>query len=99
MGYLIARVGRVYGQSYRETMGMPMRAFWQWSGYTSRLLVAEAIDSLEVAVAATDSERARETFERMAKAAPNPITFTGEAKAQVNAVRDEGGFNDLRGAG
>ena len=76
---------------------MPMRAFWQFSGYCNRVLTAENIDHLQLTVTGqAGGEAAVEAMDRMAKVAPNPVKYSAHAHI-VAAVRDEEGFNALRG--
>lgn len=90
-------MSRVYGQSYQQTMAMPMRAFWQFSGYADRVLTAENIDHLMLIVTGQGGgEAAQEAMERMAKVAPNPVKYSQHAIIAATAVRDEEGFNALR---
>jgi len=91
-------VSRVYSQSYQQTMAMPMRAFWQFSGYCDRVLTAENIDHLTLIVTGqSGGEAYTEAVERMAKVAPNPVKYSQHAVIAAGAVRDEEGFNALRG--
>lgn len=76
---------------------MPMRAFWQFSGYADRVLTAENLDHLQLIVSGQDGEMAASAFERMAAVAPNPVKYTARAIMEASAVRDEEGFNALRG--
>lgn len=88
----------MYGQSYQQTMAMPMRAFWQLSGYCDRLLTAENIDHLTLIVTGqAGGEALTEAMERMGRLAPNPVKYSQHAVIAANAVRDEEGFNALRG--
>lgn len=73
-----------------------MRAFWQFSGYTDRLLTAEGIDHLHLSVAAQSPEGAQSALEGMQERAPNPIKFTAHAIVAATSVRDEEGVQALR---
>lgn len=96
MGYLVARLMRVYAQGYRETMQMPIRAFWALSGYVDRLRADEARLKLEINSASQDGEAAQSLYERLEKQAPDPVKLTGTAIMLQGAERDEAGFAELR---
>ena len=78
-------------------MRMPMRSFWQFSGYTDRLLTAENIDHLQLLVCGQDGEAAANAIKRMGEVAPNPVKYTARAIMEATSSRDEAGFNELRG--
>lgn len=96
MGYLVARLMRVYAQGYQETMQMPIRAFWALSGFVDRLRADEARLTLEINAAAQDGEAAQMLFERLETQAPAPVKYTGAAIVMQGAERDEAGFAELR---
>lgn len=88
---------RVYGMPYRETMGMPMRAFWHVSGTVPRLLAGERKDTLELmTTAAHNPQAAVEMYANLGEISPEPVTLTPQAKVAANSIRDEAGFADLR---
>lgn len=88
---------RVYGHSYRDTMNLPMRVFWNISGTVPRLIAGEKKDSLELLVTATlDLERAQEAFLNLDEQSPNPVTLTSKALIAASSVRDDAGFDELR---
>lgn len=87
---------RVYAQSYRETMNLPMKVFWQLSGSVPRLIAGERKDYIETITAATHNlDQAHELFLRLDELSPDPVTYSGRAYVQA-AVRDEAGFAELK---
>jgi hypothetical protein len=88
---------RVYGHSYRDTMQLPMRAFWAISGTVPRLLAGERRDHLEVATISThNQDGAQELYTRLDKAAPEPVTLTVHARIEASSMKDEDGLDSLR---
>lgn len=88
---------RVYGHSYRDTMSLPMRVFWNISGSVPRLIAGEKKDKLELLVTATlDPGRTQEAFLNLDEMSPNPVTLTSAALIAANSVRDDVGFDELR---
>lgn len=87
---------RVYGHSYRDTMSLPMRAFWHLSGTIPRLMAGEHKDSLELMTKAQNPEAANELYENLRTLAPEPVKMTVRAIIEANSVRDEDGLNELR---
>ena len=82
---------------YRETMGMPMRAFWHFNGCVPRLEADAQKERLIVASSSQNSEATQQLHEQLEKSAPNPIRFTAEAQMEATGVdRDESGFELLR---
>lgn len=74
-----------------------MRAFWQLSGFTERLLTAEGIDTLNLLVTGqAGGEAAVEAIERMSKLAPSPVKFSTQFVIEQNSQRDEEGFAALK---
>ena len=89
---------RVYGLSYRDTMSLPIEVFWNLSGTVPRLLAGERKETLELLTAsAHNPEAATELYLSLEQAAPDPVKMTVEAKVEATSVRDEVGFNELRG--
>jgi hypothetical protein len=88
---------RVYALAYRDTMGLPMRVFWQLSGTIPRLLDGENKTVLELGVVAThDPKTAAEMVTELHTRSPEPIKLTAHAIVAANSVRDDAGFNELR---
>lgn len=87
---------RVYGMNFHDTMGLPIRAFWQISGMVSRLLAFEQGDKLEFNVLAThDPKAASEALKALRESNAEPIIFEHQHRA-LEERRDETGFNELR---
>jgi len=88
---------RVYGLSYRDTMSLPVRAFWNISGTVPRLIAGERRDTLELLVAAGHSQEGSVAlFSRLEKCCPEPIKLTGRAIVQATSIADEGAVDTLR---
>lgn len=88
---------RVYGLSYRDTMEMPIQAFWFASGAINRLLAGERKDHLHLSmVAAHNPEEGMSLYETLDKASPEPFKLSGRAIRDISSVADQDAFNELR---
>lgn len=91
---------RVYGHSYRDTMNLPIKVFWNISGSVPRLLAGERKETLELMTASTHNvEMASELYRGLDQIAPDPVMMTAAARIDASSVRDEAGFNELRAMG
>jgi len=81
---------------YREVMGLPLRVFWQLSGYVDRLRADEARLGFEMSLSTGNAEQAAQMREHLDYLAPAPIKTSIEHMIETSSVRDTAGFEELR---
>ena len=89
---------RTYGLAYRDTMNLPVPVFWNLSGTVPRLIAGERKDTLEIFTAAGQNpEVGAELYVNLQELSPEPVKLTMKAVIEATSVRDQAGFNELRG--
>lgn len=94
MAYLVCRVSRFYGMTYRDVMTLPVRMFWVMVDCIDRLRAEEELRVVGVQLGVQSAEGHRQLVERLHRERGEPVTYSPLAPHLHQ--RDEEGVKRLK---
>lgn len=94
MAYMVCRVSRFYGMTYRDVMTLPIRTFWVMNSYVDRLRAEEELRSIDVQVGIQSADGYRQLIDRLHRERGEPAKYSPLAPHLHQ--RDEEGVKKLK---